>query len=90
MTVKQLIDMSCAYAGISKADLARNAGWSPQTLSNRINTGKFSMEDWEKLGKAMGWWNSPTESASSDPGSLFILWPQVGHPRCGFFLWIGC
>ena len=53
MTVKQLIDMSCAYAGISKADLARNAGWSPQTLSNRINTGKFSMEDWEKLGKAM-------------------------------------
>lgn len=54
MTVKQLIDMSCAYAGISKADLARNAGWSPQTLSNRINTGKFSMEDWEKLGKAMG------------------------------------
>lgn len=54
MTVKQLIDMSCAYAGISKADLARNVGWSPQTLSNRINTGKFSMEDWEKLGKAMG------------------------------------
>ena len=54
MTVKQLIDMSCAYAGISKADLARNAGWSPQTLSNRINTGKFSMEDWEKIGNALG------------------------------------
>lgn len=48
MTVKQLIDMACAYSGMSKADLARNAGWSPQTLSNRINTGKFSMEDWEK------------------------------------------
>ncbi len=54
MTVKQLIDMACAYAGISKADLARNAGWSPQTLSNRINTGKFSMEDWEKIGNALG------------------------------------
>ena len=54
MTVKQLIDMACVYAGISKADLARNAGWSPQTLSNRINTGKFSMEDWEKIGNALG------------------------------------
>lgn len=54
MTVKQLIDMACAYSGMSKADLARNAGWSPQTLSNRVNTGKFSMEDWEKIGDALG------------------------------------
>ena len=54
MTVKQLIDMAFAYSGMSKADLARNAGWSPQTLSNRINTGKFSMEDWEKIGNALG------------------------------------
>ena len=54
MTVKQLIDMACAYSGMSKADLARNAGWSPQTLSNRLNTGKFSMEDWEKIGSALG------------------------------------
>ena len=54
MTVKQLIDMACAYSGMSKADLARNAGWSPQPLSNRINTGKFSMEDWEKIGNALG------------------------------------
>ena len=54
MTVKQLIDMACAYSGMSKADLARNAGWSPQTLFNRINTGKFSMEDWEKIGNALG------------------------------------
>lgn len=54
MTVKQLIDMACAYSGMSKAELARNAGWSPQTLSNRINTGKFSIEDWEKIGNAMG------------------------------------
>ncbi len=54
MTVKQLIDMACAYSGMSKADLARNAGWSPQTLSNRINTGKFSMEDWETIGNALG------------------------------------
>ena len=54
MTVKQLIDMACAYSGISKADLARNAGWSPQSLSNRISTGKFSMEDLDTIGKALG------------------------------------
>lgn len=54
MTVKQLIDMACAYSGISKADLARKAGWSPQSLSNRISTGKFSMEDWKTIGDALG------------------------------------
>lgn len=54
MTVKQLIDMACAYSGMSKADVARCAGWSPQTLSNRIKTGKFSMEDWRKIGNALG------------------------------------
>lgn len=54
MTAKQLIDMACAYARISKADLARNLGWSPQTLSNRINTGKFSLEEWNQIARALG------------------------------------
>ena len=54
MTTKQLIDMAIAYAGMSKADLARKLGWSPQTLSNRINTGKFSVEEWEQIAEAIG------------------------------------
>ena len=54
MTTKQLIEMAIGYAGITKADLARKLGWSPQTLSNRINTGKFSVEEWEQIGEAIG------------------------------------
>ncbi len=54
MTAKQLIEMACAYAGLSKADLARNLGWSPQTLSNRLKTEKFTMEEWQEIGKALG------------------------------------
>lgn len=29
LTVKQLIDMVCAYSDITKAALARNASWTP-------------------------------------------------------------
>lgn len=54
MTAKQLIEMACAYAGMSKADLARNLGWSPQTLSNRLNTEKFTIEEWQQIGAALG------------------------------------
>ena len=54
MTAKQLIEMACAYAGMSKADLARNLGWSPQTLSNRLNTEKFTVEEWQRIGEAVG------------------------------------
>lgn len=54
MTAKQLIEMACAYAGMSKADLARNLGWSPQTLSNRLNTEKFTVDEWQRIGEALG------------------------------------
>ena len=54
MTAKQLIEMACAYAKMSKADLARNLGWSPQTLSNRLNTEKFTVEEWQRIGEAIG------------------------------------
>ncbi len=52
MTVKQLIDMGTSYAGISNAELARRLGWTPQILFNRMKTGKFSVEDWEKIAEA--------------------------------------
>ena len=54
MKAKQLIEMACAYAGMSKADLARNLGWSPQTLSNRLTTEKFTIDEWNKIGAALG------------------------------------
>ena len=54
MTAKTLIDMACAYADISKSELARRLGWSASRLSNRIGVGKFTLEEWEKIGEAMG------------------------------------
>lgn len=54
MTAKQLIDMACAYAGISKSELARRLGWSAALLNNRTNTGKFTLEEWKKIGEAVG------------------------------------
>ncbi|MCI8494004.1 winged helix-turn-helix domain-containing protein [Anaerotruncus colihominis] len=54
MTVRQLVEMAVAYAGISNAELARRLGWSQQLLNKRMNTGKFSMEDWENVAEALG------------------------------------
>ena len=54
MTVKQLVEMAVAYAGISNAELARRLGWSQQLLNKRLNTGKFSMEDWQNVADALG------------------------------------
>ncbi len=54
MTIRQLVEMAVAYAGISNAELARRLGWSQQLLNKRLNTGKFSMEDWDKIAAALG------------------------------------
>ncbi|MBR4472539.1 MAG: hypothetical protein IKS55_02770 [Oscillospiraceae bacterium] len=54
MTARQIIEMALAYASLTKADLALRLGWSPQLLNKRLNTGKFSVEEWEQIGKAIG------------------------------------
>lgn len=54
MTAKQLIEMALAYARMSNAELARNLGWSPQLLNKRMNTGKFTLDEWDAIGKAIG------------------------------------
>ncbi|MBR6705660.1 MAG: helix-turn-helix transcriptional regulator [Clostridia bacterium] len=54
MTAKQVIEMGLAYAGKSQRDLAQALGWTPQLLNNRIKTGKFSVEEWEAIAKAIG------------------------------------
>ena len=46
MTAKQVIEMAVVYAGISNSELARRLGWSPQLLNKRLNTGKFTVEEW--------------------------------------------
>ena len=54
MTAKQVIEMGLAYAGLSQRDLAQKLGWTPQLLNNRLKTGKFSVEEWETIAKAIG------------------------------------
>lgn len=54
MTARQIIEMALAYCGLSNSELARRLGWSPQLLNKRLNTGKFSVEEWERIGEAIG------------------------------------
>ena len=54
MTAKQVVEMALAYCGITNAELARRLGWSPQLLNKRLNTGKFSVYEWEQIGNAIG------------------------------------
>lgn len=54
MTARQIIAMGVAYCGITNSELARRLEWSPQLLNKRLNTGKFSVEEWEMIAEALG------------------------------------
>lgn len=54
MTARQIIEMAVAYCGITNSELARRLDWSPQLLNKRLNTGKLTVEEWEKIGNALG------------------------------------
>ena len=54
MDIPHKIKMAVAYAGISEAELARRIGCSPQSLHQRLKTGKFSSADLERIAKGLG------------------------------------
>lgn len=54
MTAKQLISAATSCAGISRAELARRLKTSPQQLDSRLNTGKFTLDEWDTMMKAIG------------------------------------
>ena len=54
MTARQIIEMGVAYAGITNSELARRLEWSPQLLNKRMNTGKFTVDEWVKIAEALG------------------------------------
>lgn len=54
MTAKKIIDMASGYCGINNSELARRLGISPQLWAARLRTGKFSVEEWNKIAEAMG------------------------------------
>ena len=54
-TIQQKIDMACAYAGISKAELARKLGYkTPQAFQKRYNTGKVTQEELSEIAHITG------------------------------------
>ena len=54
MTARQIVEMALAYAEMSNAELARRLGWSPQLLNKRLSTGKFTVDEWQEIAKAIG------------------------------------
>ena len=54
MECKQFVKIAAATAGITQAELAARLGWSPQLLNNRLKTGKFSLEEWQRIAAALG------------------------------------
>ena len=54
MTARQFITMGVTYAGTTKQEVAKKLGWTPQQLDIRLRAGKFTIEEWEAIAKAMG------------------------------------
>lgn len=54
MTLRKKIDMLCAYAGISQADLARALGVTPATFNSRLKVCKFSQEELARIAEIVG------------------------------------
>lgn len=49
ITIQQKIDMACVHAGISRAELARRLGTTPQAFQQRFDNGKFTQSELEKM-----------------------------------------
>lgn len=55
LTIQQKIDMACAHAGISKAELSRRLKYkTPQAFQKRYDTGKFTQEELQEIAQATG------------------------------------
>ena len=54
MTIAQKINMALAFRGLSKAELARQLGMSPQNLNQRLKTERFTKEELEQIAEVLG------------------------------------
>ena len=53
-TIQQKIEAACAYAGITKKDIAKKMGVTPSAFNQRLKTGKFSDDDFKLMSDVMG------------------------------------
>jgi transcriptional regulator with XRE-family HTH domain len=54
MTISDQIRMLCARLNISKAELARRIGQSPQNLNSKLRRGSFTIDELDQIGSATG------------------------------------
>lgn len=54
MSISEQIRVLCARLNISKAELARRIGQSPQSLSAKMKRESFTIEELEKTADALG------------------------------------
>ena len=54
MTIEQKVNMALAYKGLTKADLARLLGTTPQNLGQKINNGTMKLKDLNQIAKVLG------------------------------------
>ena len=54
MECRQFVKIATATAGITQAELAARLEWSPQLLNNRLKTGKFALDEWQRIAAALG------------------------------------
>lgn len=52
MTFKQMIMMAIAHEGINQKELAERIGTTPQNLSSKLRSAKYSTEELETFCKA--------------------------------------
>ena len=53
-TIQQKIEAACAYAGITKKDIANKMGVTPSAFNQRLKTGKFSDDDFKLMSDVIG------------------------------------
>lgn len=54
MTIQEKIEVACLLSKITKTELGRRIGLSQSSMSQRLKTGKFSDEDFNKMAEALG------------------------------------
>ena len=54
ITVEEQVKTALIHAGVTQKELAAKVGMSPQSLINRLKTGKFTRDELGKIATAMG------------------------------------
>lgn len=54
ITIQEQIKTAAIHGDVTLAEIAKKVGMSPQSFSNRMKTGKFTRNELDEIGKALG------------------------------------